>query len=86
MKLKKDFIIHHANGETILVATGKSAFAGIVRGNNMFKNILELLKNDTSETAIINAIEKRYNAPRDKITKDVHGVIVRLKKIGAIDG
>ncbi len=32
MKLNKNFILHVAEGETLLVPTGDAAFSGIIRG------------------------------------------------------
>ncbi|WP_028504619.1 PqqD family protein [Ruminococcus sp. FC2018] len=85
MKLRKDFIVHDTGKETMLVATGKAKFSGIVKGNKMLGNVLELLKKDTTEAQIVRTLREQYDAPEGKIESDVHKVIVELKKIGAID-
>lgn len=86
MKLRKDFIVHDTGKETMLVATGKAKFSGIVKGNKTLGNVLELLKKDTTEAQIVRTLREQYDAPEGKIESDVHKVIVELKKIGAIDG
>ena len=43
MKLKKEFVIHEADGRFLLVATGKAKFSGIVEGNEMFGKTLKLM-------------------------------------------
>jgi len=86
MKLRKDFIVHDTGKETMLVATGKAKFSGIVKGNKMLGNVLELLKNDTTEAQMVKTLREQYDAPQGKIESDVHRVVTELKKIGAIDG
>ncbi|MBQ8967152.1 PqqD family protein [Ruminococcus sp.] len=86
MKLKKDFIVHETNKETMLVATGKANFSGMVKGNKILGEILTLLKNDTTEAEIVSKMRAKFDAPEGKIEADVHKVITELKKIGAIEG
>ena len=43
MKLKREFIAHSGAGESLLVPSGGAEFVGIVRGNQTFGAILELL-------------------------------------------
>lgn len=86
MKLKKDFIPHRSKGEVMLIATGEAKFSGLVRGNELFGEVLELLKNDTTEADIVKAMRETYDAPEGKIEEDVHKVITELTKIGAIEG
>ncbi|MBR6102515.1 MAG: PqqD family protein [Ruminococcus sp.] len=86
MKLKKEFIVHEAQDETMLVATGKAKFSGLVKGNKMLGKVLELLKNDTTEAEVVAKLRAEYEAPEGKIEADVHKVVTELKKIGAIDG
>ena len=86
MKLKKDFIVHVAGGENMLIATGAAAFSGIVKGNKTFGAILELLKEETTEAQIVSAMKRRFDAPEDVIAADVKKAISELRRIGAIDG
>ena len=46
---------------------------------------MELLKKDTTEEAIIDAMGQRFDAPKDTIERDVKKAINELRKIGALD-
>ena len=85
MKLKKEFLIHETRNETYLVPTGDAGFSGIVRGNQTLETILELLKTDTDEAAIVAAIQSRFDAPKEVIAADVKKALSELRKIGALD-
>ena len=86
MKLKKEYVTHSADGETLLIATGNAGFSGIVKGNKTFAAILELLQADTTEEAVVAAMAKRFDAPADVIAADVKKAVAQLRQIGAIDG
>ena len=85
MKLKKGFITHDTGSESILVPMGSAGWAGVVRGNKTLGAILGLLKEDTTEVAIIDAMKERFDAPEDIIVRDVKKAIAELRKIGALD-
>lgn len=85
MKLSSDFLVHHSGKETVVVPTGNAAFSGIVKGNDTFGEIVELLKKDTTEEEIITKMMAQYDAPRKTIEKDVVYVVGNLRKIGALD-
>ena len=85
MKLKKEFITHNTDSESLLVPTGATGFSGLVKGNKTLGVILDLLKDDTTEADIVAAMKARFNAPEDIITRDVNKAISELRKIGAID-
>lgn len=87
MKLKKDFIVHQAGKETMLVATGSAKFSGLVKGNKTAGEVLELLGTETTEAEdIVKKMREKYDAPEGAIERDVNKIITELKKIGAIDG
>ena len=65
--------------------TGAAGFSGLVRGNKTLGAILELLKKETSEADIIDAMRKRFDAPEEAITRDVQKALAELRRIGAID-
>ncbi len=86
MKLKKDFIVHQAGKETMLVATGSAKFSGLVKGNKTAGEVLELLGTETTEAEdIVKKMREKYDAPEGAIERDVNKIITELKKIGAID-
>ena len=85
MKLRKEFIAHNTDSESLLVPTGAAGFSGLVKGNKTLGVILDLLKDDTTEADIVAAMKARFNAPEEIITRDVNKAISELRKIGAID-
>ena len=85
MKLKEDFITHDTGEESLLVPIGASGFAGLVKGNKTLGAILDLLKQDTSEAAVVAAMKARFDAPEALIARDVRKVLTELRKIGALD-
>ncbi|WP_295153479.1 PqqD family protein [uncultured Ruminococcus sp.] len=84
MKLNKEFIPHESHGEVMLIATGNTKFSGLVRGNKILGDVLELLREETTEAEIVKKMRDKYDAPEGKIEGDVHKVITELSKIGAI--
>ena len=85
MKLNKNFLVHKTGKDTVIVPTGNAGFSGVVKGNETLGIILDLLKKDTTEKDITDAMVKEYDAPRDVIENDVKETISRLRKIGAVD-
>lgn len=84
MKLKENYITQEMDGEQIMVAAG-GGFAGMVRSNATAAFIVDCLKTGTTKEAILDAMEKKYDAPRKVMADDVDMVITNLRKIGALD-
>ena len=85
MKLKKEFIPHETGKESLLIPAGGAGFSGLVKGNKTLGAILELLKEDTTEDRIVEAMKARFDAPEDVIAADVKKALSELRKIGAVD-
>ena len=85
MKLRKEFITHNTESESLLVPAGGAGWSGLVRGNKTLGAILELLQTDTTEEAIITAMKVRFDAPEEVIIRDVKKALAELRKIGALD-
>ena len=85
MKLKKEFIAHDTGSESLLVPAGGAGFSGLVKGNKTLGVILDLLKEDTTETEIIAAMSARFDAPEAVIARDVKKALTEFRKIGALD-
>lgn len=85
MKLKKDFIVHHAQGESVLVPTGDASFSGVVRGNKILGQILDLLKEGATREGILSHLHETYDAPEGAIEADVDKAISELERIGALE-
>ena len=86
MKIKNEFIVHEAEGETMLVPTGMGGFSGMIRGNKTLGAILKLLQDDITEEQLVAIMKQRFDAPEDVIRQDVEKAIAKLREIGAIDG
>ena len=85
MKLRDDFLTYPNGDKTVLVPVGRKAFSGVVKGNKTLGAILGLLKKETTEEAVIDAMKERFDAPENVIVRDVKKVIDELRKIGALD-
>lgn len=85
MKLNKDFILHKMDDLTLLVPTSSADFHGLIQGNQTIGTILECLSEDTTEEKIVEALQEKYEGSREDMEEDVHSVVEKLKKIGAID-
>lgn len=86
MKLKPGFITHNVGKEQMMVAAGPAAkqFHGLVRSNETAAFIVNSLKKETTEEAIVEAMLEQYDAPRETIRQDVHRVVEQLREIGAL--
>lgn len=86
MKLKESFITHQIQNTQIIVATGDAAkyFHGLVRSNETAAFIVDCLKSETTEEAIVDRLLEEYDVPREIAANDVHDVIEKLKSIDAL--
>ncbi len=85
MKLHQGFITHETDGEQIMVSAGKTAFNGMIRSNATAAFIVDCLKEETTEGAIVEKMLERYDAPREVIAADVARIIDTLRKNGVLD-
>ena len=85
MKLKKEFITYDTDSESLLVPAGGAGFSGLVRGNKTLGAILALLKENTTEEAIVDAMCAKYDAPRETIAADVKEILDTLRGIHALE-
>jgi len=86
MKLKDGLLINKIDDEYVLVDIGKvePTFNGMIKLNETSKEIVDLLKVDTSEDKIVDALISKYQTPRKTIQKDVKEIINELKKVNLI--
>ena len=85
MKLKDTFIVHHVEGETLLVPTGAAEFHGLVQGNKTVGVILDCLLSDTTEEAIVHTLSERFDGDPADMRADVSDALEQLRSIGALD-
>ena len=86
MKLRESFIIHEADGESMLISTGTASFSGVVRGNKTLGLYLNMLQNGTTREEMICSACGKFIATRDAVEKDIDKLLAELRRIGAIDG
>lgn len=84
MKLKKNFVTQNVDGEQIMVAAD-GGFAGMVRSNATAAFIVDCLKTETTQEAILEAMCRKYDAPREVMAAGVNKVLNNLRRIGALD-
>lgn len=85
MKLRKEFITHEMNGEQVMVSTQTARFSGMVRSNETAALIVNCLKQGTTKARIVDAILEEYDAPRNRVERDVERILDTLRQIGALD-
>jgi hypothetical protein len=85
MKLSSAFLSHDDGEQKLLVSTGASKFSGLVRSNKTAAYIVDLLKEETTEEKIIDALCARYDASREVITTDVRKILDTLRSINALE-
>ena len=86
MKLNTTFLTHTTKGEHYMISTSGTKFKGIVKNNETAAFIIECLKADTSESAIVDKLLAEYKGvDRPTVERDVANIIDKLRSIGAIE-
>ncbi|MBO4751093.1 MAG: PqqD family protein [Lachnospiraceae bacterium] len=85
MKLKSCFITQDIDDTQFLVPISAEAFSGIVRSNKTAAYLVNLLKKETTEEEIVDALYERYDAPREQIANDVREILNTLRSIHALE-
>ena len=85
MKLKKDFATQVIDDTQFLVPLGGETFRGIVRSNKTAAFIVDCLKEETTEAAIVDKMCAKYDAPRETIAADVKQTLDTLRGINALE-
>lgn len=73
MRLKYTFEVTKLGDYTIAVPVGNNVegYSGVIRLNETAAFILDLLKEETSVEAVVEAMEKEYDAPRNVVEAEV---------------
>ncbi|MBR1664328.1 MAG: PqqD family protein [Ruminococcus sp.] len=86
MRLNPNFLTHVTKGEHYIISTSDTDFKGIVKNNETAAFIVECLKADTTETAVVDKLLAEYkDADRPTVERDVANIIGKLRSIGAIE-
>jgi len=82
MKLKYTFETVELDDQVVAVPVGEGSqdFRAAVRLNDSAAEIFDLLKEDTTEEAVVEALVKRHGDDRDEVAGFVHEFIENLKK------
>lgn len=86
MKLSEDFIVYDMGGETTLVPVGKAAegYHGIVRCNKTAAFLVECLKHDTDEAALLEQMKAKYDGEEERMRASIRKTLDSLRSIGAL--
>ena len=84
MRLSDQFVIHDTGTEQIMVPVGSAAFSGMVRSNRTAAFIVDCLREETTEAAIIRKLLEKYDVSEERAGADVRAIVEKLRGIGAI--
>lgn len=87
MKLKDGIVTGNIDGSDFAVATGKLAakFNGIINNNPSAGFIFELLKTEQTLESVVDALEGKYDAPRDVLEADAKDFLNQLESYGILE-
>lgn len=85
MKLRTDFVTQDIDGVQFLIPLGGEAFSGIVRSNETAAFLIDLLREETTEAALTDAMAAEYDAPRETLAADVARVLDTLRSLNALE-
>lgn len=87
MKLKESYITQQIGDRQYMVSTGTEAdrFKGMISSNRTAAAIVDLLREETTEEKVVDAMYARFDAPREKIERDVRKVVGILRSVGALE-
>ena len=86
MRLKYDLEMMEVVDDRIAIPVSQSqdSFHGILRINEVTSDILDLLKEDTTEEAVIESLLQVYDASREEVAESVHRVVAQLQEAGLL--
>lgn len=85
MRLSDSFVKQDIEDTQFLISTDSERFSGLLRSNKTAAAIVELLKENTSEEAIVSAMCERYDAPEEVIRSDVRRILDTLRVAHALE-
>lgn len=85
MKLKQNIITQEIDGAQYMIPVGAEAFSGVVRNNETAAFLVTLLREETTEEALVDAMCAEYDASRALIEKDVARVLATLRELNALE-
>ena len=76
MKLNPKYLTHKTKGEHYIISTSGTKFTGIIKNNETAAFIVECLKTDTTESAVVDKLLAKYDVDRPTAEKDVANIII----------
>ena len=81
MKLKYELAVMDIDGDSVGVPVDAgNDFRGVIRMNGTAARIIELLKDDTTEEEIVEAVFREYDASRELIRDNVQKILATLRE------
>ena len=85
MRLKNHFETMNMRDVLVAVPVGDDVeFNGAVKMNRTAAAIFELLKEDTTESDIVKALTRRFDAPQEEIAADVSRYLEAFRQKGLL--
>ena len=86
MRLKISFEFVEMDNEIIAVPIGEDAdkIRGVIKLNPSGKEILELLKDETSEEKVVDSLSQKYENNRDSLAEYVREMIEKMNHLGVL--
>ena len=87
MKLKYELETVNMGEEIVAVPVGRESYRmnGVLKLNREGKEILELLKDETTEEAVVDALAARYENKREELAGYVHSAIRVFRENGLLE-
>lgn len=87
MKIKYEVEFVDTGEEFICVPLGdkENHVSGVLKMNQGAKEIVELLKDDTSETCMLDYLESKYDNDTQVLKQYIQSVVETLRKNGLLD-
>ncbi len=87
MKLKDHYETMAMRDKIVAVPMGDEvSFNGALKLNKTGAAILELLKEETTEEALVEKLSERFEAPKDLLREDVRQCVAMLREKNLITG
>ena len=82
MRLKYTFEIMELDDNMVAVPVGdgSAAFQGVIKLNDTAAAIFALLKEETTEEAVVDAMAKEYDIDRETLASDVHNYLTTFRE------
>ena len=86
MRLKYTFDKMELNGQIVAVPVGDNAddYHGVVKMNGTANAIFDFLAEDTTEEAIVEAMEKEYDVSKEILVADVKRYVQEFREKGML--